>query len=319
VSVVAIVVVVVSVVVIVVVVVVIVLVDLKARDAVVKGNDRLLFVRKRVSIVECLVNTSSGVRRTSGIIEGGQEDALSVPLRAHGANIVLFVHVHTVVIVVVVIVVVVVTVVVVVVVSVGTLHGCALHESIEVLLFLSLVFDTFGHSRGLETSVFASIVVVGIFTVAIFTNHLARIFFLFFLHLGVTFDEFLHVNNILGNSVATSTAAIRVSGADDELDQVLGVDNTLFIVRVSIFSHLNEGRARVVLDGVTRKPVSFAAVLVVVVVVFKTTSLGQKSLSSLRGGRNVEVRNHAISSGDGSEEGQDGGSEQHGDDNGYYS
>ena len=200
---------------------------------------------------------------------------------------------------------------------------CALHESIDVLFFLSLVFDTFGHSLVLETSVFASIVVVGVFTVAIFTNHLACIFFLFLLHLDVTFDEFLHVNNIFGNSAATSTAAIRVSGADDELDQVLGVDNTLFIVRVCFFSHLNEGRARVVLDGVARKPFSFTVlvvvVVVVVVVVFKTTSLGQKSLSSLRVGRNAEVRNHAISSGDGGEEGQDGGSEQHGDDNGYYS
>ncbi len=103
----------------VVVVVVGVLIDLKTRDAVVDLNNRFLFVRKRVSIVESLVDTRSGVRNATSILEGSQVDALSVPRRTHGTNVVWAGHVNTVVVAVTVV----VTAVVVVVVSVSTLHG----------------------------------------------------------------------------------------------------------------------------------------------------------------------------------------------------
>ncbi len=114
--------VVVVVVVVVLVVLVGVLIDLKTRDAVVDLDNGFLLVRERVSVVESLVDSASGVRNATSVLEGGQVDALSVLRRAHGTNVVLSVHVNTVVVVVSV-------VVVSAVVSIGTLHGCCRNRS----------------------------------------------------------------------------------------------------------------------------------------------------------------------------------------------
>jgi len=136
---------------------------------------------------------------------------------------------------------------------------------------------------------------------------------LFLLHLGVGFDEFSHADDVLGNTSAA--VAAFVSGADDELDQVLGVNKTFFFT-TSFFSDLNEGSARVVPDGITGHPVS---VLVTIVVVFQTAGLVQKSLSGRRVGTDTEIRDHGVLHGDGglfcgdacSEESEDGGSVNH--------
>ena len=74
------------------VVVVVVLVDLKARNALVFGNDRFLFVWKRGSVVEFLVDSTSGIRNATGVLKGGKEDALAVSSTSR-SNVVLLVSV----------------------------------------------------------------------------------------------------------------------------------------------------------------------------------------------------------------------------------
>ena len=189
-----------------------------------------------------------------------------------------------------------------------SLLTCALHKGVGVLFFVSLVLHTFAHTGILVALVLAAVFVIGVFTVAGFLDSLACLFLHFLLHLGVSLDKVTHVDNVLGGS-ASASAASRVSLADDELYQVLGVEDTFFGVAIGVLTDLNKRRAGIVLDGVFRHP---RGVILVLVGVFELTGLRQESLSSIGGGGDAEVRDHAFGRSIDSDKGQDGGSKQHG-------
>jgi hypothetical protein len=71
------------------------LVDLQTRNAVVHLDNRFFFVRERVSVVESLVYTGTGVRSATRIVVGCQIDTLSIT-STHGTNVVTAVHIDTV-------------------------------------------------------------------------------------------------------------------------------------------------------------------------------------------------------------------------------
>lgn len=183
--------------------------------------------------------------------------------------------------------------------------------SVELEFVLSFVLDAIGQAGVDEALVFAGLVVVGVVAVAVLTDHFASIFLGGHLHFAVGSDEIVHADNVLGKAASAVIAASRVSGADEELDQVLGVEKTFFTS--SFLSDLDEGSARVVLDGVSVQPAGI--LLLVLVVLFELTGLGQKTLSHLGVSGDVEVGDDfLLGGGDTCEEGsEDGGAEQHGD------
>jgi len=114
--------VVVVVVIVAVVIVISVVINLEARETFAQGYNRFARVRKRRSVVEGLVNTTSGGGRASRVKEHRQIDALSILRGARSADVILAVHVNSVAALAGIIVV--STVVIVVVISIGTLHFC---------------------------------------------------------------------------------------------------------------------------------------------------------------------------------------------------
>jgi hypothetical protein len=154
---------------------------------------------------------------------------------------------------------------------------------LSIEFFLSLNFDTFAHASLLVALVFARLVVVGVVAVAVLADVLTSLLLLSHLHLSVSIDKVVHVDDIRSASLALVARGVR--GAQAELDQVLGVKLRLFLSS-ALSSNLDQRGASLVLDGVSGDP-SGVALVVSKATLLDDRSLGQKAVSGTSVGREL--------------------------------
>jgi hypothetical protein len=162
---------------------------------------------------------------------------------------------------------------------------------LDLELFVTVVFDALAQSGIGVALVLANFVVVGVVAVAVFADGFAHLFLEGHLHLSVGVDEIHHVDNILGLTVGAGLA--RVGRAKGEFDQVLGVQDALFVI--CLLGNLHERGARGVLDGVVHHPC-----VISVSVLIKGTSLRHKLLASSGLGGDVAIGDEGFGANTGS-------------------
>jgi hypothetical protein len=177
---------------------------------------------------------------------------------------------------------------------------------LDLEVLIALVLDTFLHARVGVALALTDRVVVGVVAVAALTNVFALRFLFVHLHLRVGIDKVHHVDNILGISVGAATAVVSL--AKGKLDQVLSVQQRSVLSTVVFLGNLDEGGARLVLDGVVDHPTG-------VTVLFQATSssLLQETLSELGTGGDITLGKDGLGSGASREEREDSRAEHHGD------
>lgn len=170
----------------------------------------------------------------------------------------------------------------------------AFQVSLDFKIVVSFVFNARVHSCTGVALVLATLVVVGVVTVAVLANVLTGLFLGVHLHLSVGIDELVHADNILSLSLATGSARFA-AGAQSKLDHVHGVQigfaiSILVLVvasSIAFITDLKKRRATHVLDGVSRHPR-----VVIIVVIRQGTSLAQESLSSSRVSWDIRLGDH---------------------------
>lgn len=161
--------------------------------------------------------------------------------------------------------------------------------------------DTFGHFGICEALIFTSfVVVVVVIAVAILADVFAGPFKTVHLVFGPGINEFHHVNNIVGTSLAA--VAARVRWAKRELNEVLGVEQAFpFITSIHFVGKLDQTTASTVLDGIVGNPSPVAFTV-------QGTGLGKKSLSELGVGLDFEVGHNGFGADIGSKKSKKEGS-----------
>jgi hypothetical protein len=171
---------------------------------------------------------------------------------------------------------------------------------LDLEVLIALVLDTFLRARGGVALTLTDRVVVGIVAVAALANVFALLFLFVHLHLRVGIDKVHHVDNILGLSIGAATAFVR--RAKGKLDQVLSVQERSTVLSTAFISsgNLDEGGARLVLDGVVDQPTG-------VTVLFQATSssLLHETLSELGTGGDITLGEDGLGGGGSHEERED--------------
>mmetsp|Transcript_8058 Transcript_8058/g.22377 ORF Transcript_8058/g.22377 Transcript_8058/m.22377 type:complete len:355 (+) Transcript_8058:85-1149(+) len=199
----------------------------KAFHAGIQGDQRTFARAGRVgqggSVVLQAVGTISGAHGTVFIVEHTQIDGfsiggtvrtntvLSVPVGKDFVSVVLTVSVLLVPVVSIVI----VSVVVIVVIFHFSTFQVALHFKLFFGIIIVLHLDTLHHSQVVPALLFALVVVIGIFAVAVFTGSLALVFLHFHHGFGEGIDEFKHVGGVGSASAGSARlAAAKLEGDD---------------------------------------------------------------------------------------------------------
>jgi hypothetical protein len=128
----------------------------------------------------------------------------------------------------------------------------ALEIALDLKFCVSLQIDAVVQALVVVALVLAHLVVVSVLTVAVLADVLTGKLLCLQLCLGVGVDEFVHVDDVLCDSVTARAAAGRL-GAQRELDKVLCVEDAPFVFTASaavLATDLDQRRAGLVLDVV---------------------------------------------------------------------